>query len=311
MVRFYKFVLIFLVGLNKNYALIKLLLKFIIQSFIIYIIYWDFFEVLYTIWGLAMDFKSSPFMYAVGIFIVIFVLAQSTFFLVRAIKRGKELGISDEKMKNAALQSALFSIAPALSIVATVIVLSGALGVVLPWIRLTVIGAIQYETASAQSALGAMGNSAGIANAITDPEQFTTVAWVMTVGSVMPLVILPFLLKKLQKGIGKAMSKNKLWADVMSAAAFIGIIIAFVGRALLGTGDKSSTAIGDGAGILSLTGLVVSVAAMLLFSFLVKKQPKLQKFESFAMPLSMFIGMGAVLLVNRFLPSQFLIEWRY
>lgn len=258
-----------------------------------------------------MDFKSSPFMYAVGSIIVIFVLAQSTFFLVRAIKRGKELGIDSEKMKNTALQSALFSIAPAISIVATVIVLSGALGVVLPWIRLTVIGAIQYETSSAQSALNAMGNAVGIANAITDPEQFTTVAWVMTVGSVMPLVILPFILKKLQKGIGKAMGKNKLWSDLMSAAAFIGIIIAFVGRAILGTGDKKEDIIGDGAGVLSITGLVSSVAFMLLFSFLVKKFPKLKKIESFAMPLSMFLGMGMVLLVNHLLPSAYLIEWRY
>ena len=258
-----------------------------------------------------MDFKSSPFMYAVGIIIVLFVLAQSSFFLVRAVKRGKELGISSEKMKNTAVQSALFSIAPALSIVATVVVLSGALGVVLPWIRLTVIGAIQYETSSAQSALNAMGNAAGIASAITDPEQFTTVAWVMTVGSVMPLIILPFVLKKLQKGLSKAMGKNKLWADVMSAAAFIGIIIAFVGRAILGTGEKGATTLGDGAGVLSVTGLLTSVAAMLLLSFLVKKQPKLQKIESFAMPLSMFIGMGFVLLANHFLPSGLLIEWRY
>ncbi|MBQ6380599.1 MAG: DUF5058 family protein [Clostridia bacterium] len=258
-----------------------------------------------------MDFKSSPFMYAVGIIIVLFVLAQSVFFLVRAVKRGKELGISSEKMKNTALQSALFSIAPALSIVATVIVLSGALGVVLPWIRLTVIGAIQYETSSAQSALNAMGNAAGISAAITDPEQFTTVAWVMTVGSVMPLVILPFVLKKLQKGIGKAMGKNKVWADIMSAAAFIGIIIAFVGRAILGTGDKSLSTIGDGAGVLSVTGLLSSVGFMLLFSFLVKKFPKLKKIESFAMPLSMFLGMGMVLLVNYVFPAQYLIEWRY
>ena len=258
-----------------------------------------------------MDFKSSPFMYAVGGIIVIFVLVQSIFFLVRAVKRGKELGISSEKMKNTALQSALFSIAPALSIVATVIVLSGALGVVLPWIRLTVIGAIQYETSSAQSALNAMGNSAGIASAVTDPEQFTTVAWVMTVGSVMPLVMLPFVLKKLQKRIGKALGKNKVWADVMSAAAFIGIIIAFVGRAILGTGDKEANIIGDGAGVLSITGLIGSVAFMLLFSYIIKKVPKLKKLESFAMPLSMFLGMGMVLLVNYLLPAAYIIEWRY
>lgn len=258
-----------------------------------------------------MDFKSSPFMYALGLIIVAFVLAQSTFFLVRAIKRGKELGISAQKMKNTAVQSALFSIAPAISIVATVIVLSGALGIVLPWIRLTVIGNLQYETSSAQAALNAMGNSAGISAAITDAKQFSTVAWVMTIGSVMPLVILPFVLKKLQKGIGKAVGKDKVWANLMSAAAFIGLISAFIARAILGTGDKNENIMGDGAGTLSVCGLLSSVAFMLLFMFLIKKFPKLQKIESFAMPLSMFLGMGVVLLVNHFLPSAYIVEWRY
>ena len=258
-----------------------------------------------------MDFKSSTFMYILGLIIVLFVLIQSTFFLVRAVKRGKELGISSQKMKNTAIQSALFSIAPALSIVTTVIVLSSALGIVLPWIRLTVIGALQYETSSAQAALNAMGNSAGISAAITDPEQFSTVAWVMTVGSVMPLVIIPFVLKKLQTGIGKAVGKDKVWANLMSAAAFIGLISAFIGRAILGTGDKESDIIGDGAGTLSVAGLISSVAFMLIFTYLIKKIPKLQKLESFAMPLSMFLGMGVVLLVNHFLPSAYIVEWRY
>lgn len=258
-----------------------------------------------------MDFKSSAFMYAIAIVIVIFVLAESIFFLVRTWKRGKELGISTEKMKNTVFQSSLFSIAPALSIVATIVVLSGALGIVLPWIRLTVIGAIQYETSSAQAALNAMGNTAGLASVITDKTQFTTVAWVMTVGSVMPLVIIPFALKKIQKGIGKAVGKDKVWANLMSAAAFIGLITAFIGRAILGTGDKNSDIIGDGAGVLSVTGLLSSVIIMLIFTALIKKFPKLKKLESFAMPLSMFLAMGVVLLANTLLPSSYIIEWRY
>lgn len=39
-----------------------------------------------------MDFKESGFMYALGGFIVIFVLAQSLFFLIRAWKQGKSWG---------------------------------------------------------------------------------------------------------------------------------------------------------------------------------------------------------------------------
>ena len=253
------------------------------------------------------DFKESPFMYIMASIVICFVLAQSTFFLVRAVKRGKEIGIEPAKMKNAAVQSALFSIAPAISIVATIITLSAALGVVLPWIRLSVIGNLSYETTAAQNALDALGGGS-ISNPVTDKTQFSTIAWVMTLCSVLPLVILPFALKKLQKGIGNAMSGKKLWSDCMSAAAFIGIVIAFVARAVLGQGSvKTATA---GAGVLSLTGLISAILFMFLFMFLLKKFPKLKKFESFAMPLSMFLAMGAVILVNNMLPALAVIEWR-
>ena len=39
-----------------------------------------------------MDFKSDKFMYFLGALVVVFVVAQSVFFLVRAWKRGKALG---------------------------------------------------------------------------------------------------------------------------------------------------------------------------------------------------------------------------
>ena len=100
-----------------------------------------------------MDFKESGFMYALGGFIVVFVLAQSLFFLIRAWKQGKKLGLSTATMRGTVTQSALFSLAPAISIVATILTLSGALGIVLPWIRLTVIGAISYEVPAAESAM--------------------------------------------------------------------------------------------------------------------------------------------------------------
>lgn len=89
--------------------------------------------------------------------------------------------------------------APALAIVATVITLAKALGIVLPWIRLSVIGAIQYEVPAAEAAVEAFGISSGISQEITDPKIFATAAWVMTIGSVMPLVLVPFVLKKYKR----------------------------------------------------------------------------------------------------------------
>ena len=255
-----------------------------------------------------MDFKESGFMYALGGFIVVFVLAQSLFFLIRAWKQGKKLGISTATMRGTVTPSALFSLAPAISIVATILTLSGALGIVLPWIRLTVIGAISYEVPAAESAMEALGYTGGLSAEITDPLGFSAAAWVMTLGSVMPLVIIPFAMKKIQNSIGKAVSKNTAWADVMSAAAFIGLISAFVGRAIVGQGDKA--VLGDGAGIMSITALAVSMLSMLLFMQIEKKK-KIAWLQSMAMPLAMFIGMGAVMLLAKVLPTHIAwLEWR-
>lgn len=116
----------------------------------------------------------------------------------------------------------------------------------------------------------ALGYTGGLSAEITDPLGFSTAAWVMTLGSVMPLVIIPFAMKKIQNSIGKAVSKNTAWADVMSAAAFIGLISAFVGRAIVGQGDKA--VLGDGAGIMSITALAVSMLSMLLFMQIEKRK---------------------------------------
>lgn len=92
-----------------------------------------------------MNFKEDSFMVAIALCVVFFVVAQALFFLVRAVKRAKELGIANQTIKNTIVSSSLFTIAPAIGIVATVLTLSAGLGYVLPWIRLTVIGNISYE----------------------------------------------------------------------------------------------------------------------------------------------------------------------
>ena len=153
--------------------------------------------------GWILDFKSSPFLYVLGFCVVGFIIVQSVFFLVRAWRRGKQLGMTTATLKNTVVSSALFTIAPALAIVATVLTLSKALGLVLPWIRLTVIGAIQYEVPAAEAAINAFGISTGLSQPVTDPEVFAAVAWVMTIGSILPLVIVPFALKKIQKASGR------------------------------------------------------------------------------------------------------------
>lgn len=46
-----------------------------------------------------MDFKNSTFMYLLGGIVGIFVIAQSLYFLIRAARRGKELGVTRAVIK--------------------------------------------------------------------------------------------------------------------------------------------------------------------------------------------------------------------
>ena len=246
------------------------------------------------------DFKESGFMYGIAAFVIAFVVAESVFFMVKAWKRGKELGLTKETMKNAALSSVLFTVAPALSILTTVIVLASALGLVLPWIRLSVVGNLAYETVASETMLNVFGSS--LTTEITDPKQFGAVAWVMTVGMVFGLILVPLMCKTIQSKVGKAVNKSEKTskaADIVSAAAFIGIIAAFIARAIYG---KTPDGVDD-AGVMSVCTLVTAVIVSLLLETLCEKY-KLTKLQPFAMPLSMFAAMGMAILLNQILPEQ-------
>ncbi len=262
------------------------------------------------------NFKEGPLMYGVAFAIIIFIVAQSLFFIIKSWKHGKELGIKKETMVNTITSSILFTIAPAISILVTVFVLAKALGVVLPWIRLTVIGNLAYETVAAETALNSLGGS--LSQEITDTEQFSTVAWAMTLGAVFPLTFLPIVCKKLQKKIGGAVNKNEKTAklgDVVSAAAFIGIISAFIARAINGCSVTSETVtdatgaestvklVSESSGFISICTLIAAIVLMLIFSFLCKKFT-ITKFEPFTMPLAMFGAMGVAILLTKTVPEN-------
>jgi len=245
------------------------------------------------------DFKVSGFMYAIAAFVICFVVIESVFFIVKAWKRGKELGISKETLKNTVFSSILFTIAPALSILTTVIVLASALGIVLPWIRLSVIGNLAYETVASETMLNVFGSS--LSTEITDPSQFGAVAWVMTIGTSFALVLLPIMCKTIQMKVGKAVHKSEKSskaADVISAAAFIGIIAAFIARAIYG---KTTDGIGD-AGFMSICTLVTAIIVSLILEFLCDKF-SLKRLQPFAMPLSMFAAMGMAVVLNLVVPD--------
>ncbi len=232
------------------------------------------------------DFKNGFFMYALGALVGTFVIAQSVFFLIKALRRGTELGIGMNVMKKAVASSALFSILPSVSILLGLITLSYALGLPLPWIRLSVLGAVTYELPAATAAMNALGSS--IADPVSDPKVFTAIAWVMTLGIIPPLVIIPIFLKKIQGGILRIRTKDNRWGELFMTALFLGMISAFLGMGVSG-------------GLLPVLTLLSSAALMVVCGLLVKKAG-LVWLTDFALPVSMLGAMALAVLYARLLP---------
>ncbi len=237
-----------------------------------------------------MDFKNSTFMYLIGGFVGIFVITQSLYFLIKAAKRGKELGISGDAIKKTIVSSAVFAILPSVSILLGLITLSYSLGLPLPWIRLSVIGAVTYELPAATAALNALGEN--ISNPVSNPAAFSTVAWVMTLGCITPLIIIPLFLKKIQGGIHKIQKKDNRWGDLFLTAMFLGMIAAFLGM-------------GVSSGLLSILTLISSAAIMGVCGILVKVK-NVKWLENFALPISMLGAMALSILYANVLPAELL-----
>ncbi|MBQ7520295.1 MAG: DUF5058 family protein, partial [Clostridia bacterium] len=89
---------------------------------------------------------NSGGMYLICGVIVAFIAVVCVIFMIRAWRMGKALGMDTTRMKRAITASATFSVLPSVGILLGVLALSGSLGVPWPWLRLSVIGALHYET---------------------------------------------------------------------------------------------------------------------------------------------------------------------
>lgn len=220
---------------------------------------------------------NSSFMYVVAIIVIVFVIVQSAFFLIRAYRRGIAIGMKKEVLRKTIISTTIFTIAPAISILLGVITLSKFLGIPLPWIRMSVIGAITYELPAATSTATALGVS--LAETITDPKVYTAIAWVMTLGILPSIVLTPILLKPLQKGMLNIKKRDAKWSDILMTAMFLGMISAFLGMVFA---DLHSGL----AGFIPLFVLLFSALLMALCGILIKKCG-MKWLETYAMAISM------------------------
>lgn len=244
-----------------------------------------------------MEFSvNSPILFVLVTVIIAAVLAQSVFFLVKAYKRGKEIGMDVKRLHKIALTAAIFTIAPAVSIVIGVIVLAKDLGVALPWLRLSVVGSLSYETIAATNVENAMGLTFGKVTELT-AQQYVTIASVMTVSIMVGIWLVPVVCKKLRGGMINLEKRDKKWADTFSNSMFIGMISAFVGFVFC---DVSGAFKGDFTGLIPVCVMAVSAVVMLICGLLVKVLKK-SWISDYALPISLVSGMASAIPITNWL----------
>ena len=177
-----------------------------------------------------MEFSvNHPLLFVLVGAIIALVVAQSVYFLVKSVRRAKEIGMDMTKIHKTIKTAAIFTVAPAVSIVITVVALSQSLGIALPWLRLSVVGSLSYEAIAAANAASGMGTTLKELGSSMTASQFVTIASVMTISIMVGIWLVPAIAKKYQSGLVSFEKKDAKWSDIMQNSLFIGMISAFVG----------------------------------------------------------------------------------
>ena len=245
-------------------------------------------------------YVNHPILFVLAGLLVAVVLGQSVYFLLKALRRSRELGMDQTRIKKTIKTAAVFTVAPAVSIVISVIALSKSLGLPLPWLRLSVVGSLSYEAIAAENAVSAMGLSLGKIDALT-AQQYVNVTLVMTISILVGIWLVPVIGKKLLGGMSSLSKRDAKWAEIFQNAMFIGMISAFLGfvfcdfSRLWVPGDYSST-----SGLVPVAVMAVSALVMVACGLLMKK-PKLKWLSDYALPISLVLGMIAAIPITAWL----------
>lgn len=269
-------------------------------------------------------------LYLVVAAVLLFIAIMCLVFIIKSYRAGIAQGMDKKLLKRAITSSATFTLLPSISILLGVIALSGTLGVPFSWLRLSVVGALQYELNVAEIAATASGLS-GLKVSEMSIQVFATVAMVMTAGILGGVLCSLFGLKKYlgklnkknqvsetiekQQEIG---SKNKQSLSELSEKQQVGkeknqlpeneekekkpgfgayaTIAMFIGlcSAYIGSYVGSYVAHGN---YMPLFVAVISAIVMAIFEYLATKKG-LSVLDNFSVAVSMLCGMIAAVVIN-------------
>mgnify|MGYP000073480457 FL=1 len=277
----------------------------------------------YTSLGWFNGFNPDSWvMYLMYALIVVFISAEAIFYLVKSVKKAKQIGMDMTKIKKVIKTSASFSVLPAIGIGIGVVTLIGSLGITVPAIRLSVIGALQYETQMADGAAKAItGSTDGLTLLIqrgVTAQDYATIVTLMTVAIIAGPILVVLFYKKLQPKLAKlgamkvggavdpdTATKN-LESDAKKAnpnginlgdlafqVSFIGMIIGYIAMSI----GAIAAMPGRITSYYNFIAVIVAALFMVLSDFLVKKL-KWKWLDDFSVAFSMLFAMLIVGIIS-------------
>lgn len=277
----------------------------------------------YTSLGWFNGFNPDSWvMYLMYALIVVFISAEAIFYLVKSVKKAKKIGMDMTKIKKVIKTSASFSVLPAIGIGIGVVTLIGSLGITVPAIRLSVIGALQYETQMADGAAKAItGSTDGLTLLIqrgVTAQDYATIVTLMTVAIIAGPILVVLFYKKLQPKLAKlgamkvggavdpdTATKN-LESDAKKAnpnginlgdlafqVSFIGMIIGYIAMSI----GAIAAMPGRITSYYNFIAVIVAALFMVLSDFLVKKL-NWKWLDDFSVAFSMLFAMLIVGIIS-------------
>lgn len=167
--------------------------------------------------------NSIPMWVACAIPVAV-VVFQSVFFGLKAHKAKDKLGITAQQEKAAIKSAAITAIGPSIVILASMLSLLVTVGGPIGWMRLSLIGAVMFESTAAGIGTSSVGVTLGV-----DPmtaQAFTQGVWTMVVGSLVWVLFGTFSADKMAKVQDKVTKGNQDLMITIAGAAVIGVFAA-------------------------------------------------------------------------------------
>lgn len=262
------------------------------------------------------NIANSWWMYLLGIIVSVFVTIGSLVFIIQSYKDAKKIGMDKGILKKTIISSAIFTILPSISILIGVVALSNCIGIPLPWIRLTVIGALHYEGTAVNVTYGAVN----LANLTS--KQFVTIAAVMTLGIISGPIYCLFGFKTYDKKVlAKTRNldkpdetetseqevkeekvqtkKERKFGAMLFDIVFIGMICAFLAIeiAKFFNPKKDYTGTMQESTYYPIIAIVFAFGGMALCD-LIEKKLKQKWIGNFSLGFSMILGMAAAIVAQ-------------